>query len=434
MLSRPLTAAAAATLVLLPAPAYAAPTPGPCAAPQRYAAEAGAELFHVATLNARPLGVEHEPVKDVPVAATRTGMVAQSPVSSAAAARLLGAKGARGVDDALTRILTQQAPPDNADPAINRSTAAQVGPLGLGEGTSSAHARWKSGMACGSADSKVNEAEAALGSLTMLAGDKDKALLRVPGKLGSTSTTNLRRHDGVSRVVARSTVAAESFTLLDGQITVTMTKKPQLTVSMANTAEVAYVPPVLEVRGTGFAAQRLDTPGDEVELALAESKMIESAPSGPVSALLSGGGLRLPGLPATPGVPIINNGGTESTEPGDQPRLRLSLGEVRQAVKGHAAAARVVSVHIELVSAKTGRGKPGYTGGTVLDLNLGVLEAAAVAPEGGQGGGTDPAEAGNGALPITGVSLTAALIAAFALIIAGTAAFIIGRRRHTFRA
>ena len=85
MLNRPLTAAAAAALVLLPTPAHAAPAPGPCTAPQRYAAEAGAELLHVAALDARPLGVEHEPVKDVQVAATRTGMVAQSPVSSAAA-------------------------------------------------------------------------------------------------------------------------------------------------------------------------------------------------------------------------------------------------------------------------------------------------------------------------------------------------------------
>ena len=87
--------------------------------------------------------------------------------------------------------------------------------------------------------------------------------------------------------------------------------------------------------------------------------MTESAPSGPVGTLLSGGGLGLPGLPAVPGIPTVNDGDTESAEPGDQPRLRLSLGEVRQAVKGHAAAARVVSVHIELVSAKTGRSKPG---------------------------------------------------------------------------
>jgi hypothetical protein len=438
MLSRIAVSVLSGALVVPAAPAGGAEA---CAGPLRFAAEAGAEAASITRLDARSLGVRHEPVTDVRLASTRTGLVAQSPVNAAAASRLLGA--ANQPDSALTRTVTQQAPPDNTKAAGARSAAGSAGPVSVGAGEVTSHARWAAGMACGAVAGEAGTATASFGSLAILPGKDGAGLVRVPQAMSSRSSTAVQRRDGTARTVAVAALAAGQVTLLDGQVTITVVRAPALTASIgakAGTAEVTYTAPVLEVSGKGFPTQRLDGPGDDVELALAASQMTESAPAGPVGRLLAAAPLPLPGLPAVPAVPTLPDRKPEATDAGDSPVLRISLGELRQRALGQAVAARAVAARIELVTAEKGRDKQGYAGGTVLDLDLGVLEAAAVAPEsvgvsgarthpeGGQAGG----QGGQG-LPVTGVDLDTAVIGGMVLIGAGVACLVVGLRRRTFR-
>ena len=204
-----------------------------------------------------------------------------------------------------------------------------------------------------------------------------------------------------------------------------------------------YKPAVLEVSGEGLETARLDTAGDSVDLTLGDEneRPTESALLG---GLLSGlpviGGLSgaspLP-LPSVPGVPSLGaSGGESASVAGPGTRLSISIGDVRQATSGHAIAARAAAIKIALTQGGSeDRSKQGYGGsnpGVVLDLDVGVLEAAAVSPEpSGTGAGVEDAAAG---LPITGPRIDLLATGGAALLVGGIAALIFGMRKRRFQA
>jgi hypothetical protein len=467
-----------------------APAGAPCARAERYAAEAGAELLRLNRLDLRPTGRADAPVTDVGLAAARSALVAQSAVNSAAAARLLdGQPTGRTAPAAMTRQVHQQAPPTNPAATVTRIPAQDVGPLSVGAGALSTHARWDAPMACGSGTGEVTRATSSAGSATILGGKQGqggeqgpggssgRALVGVPNGLQSLSTTALERRGANVHTVARASVATKEIRLLGDAVRVRVVRAPRLTTSISandGSADVRYTPPVLQVSGQGFTTRRLDTPGDQLELALQNdpprTESASAVPGDPLRTVLSAlrpgallglaaggsgapGGLTadsdgpdLPGLPPRPGVPELTGTTAEPQDADDDPVVRISVGEVHQAVSGHAVAARVVSVHIQIVAGPTSGGPTGKgsgsAGGTVLDLDVGTLEAAAVAPDPGMAGGVaaqgDAVDGGvggaGGGLPVTGSRIDLMVYAGGALLIGGIVFLVFGLRRHRFRA
>jgi len=170
----------------------------------------------------------------------------------------------------------------------------------------------------------------------------------------------------------------------------------------------------------------------------------ESAPAGLLGGLLAKapvGGLTsaspLP-LPTVPGVPPVGGEPESAQVTGPGTTLRISLGDVRQARSRNAVAARVSTIKIALAEgSSTGQAKNGYgndaadRSGVILDLDVGTLEAAAVAPEpvGAQGA----VSGAGGGLPITGPRVDYLAIAGLALLVLGATATLVGRRRQRTR-
>jgi hypothetical protein len=111
-------------------------------------------------------------------------------------------------------------------------------------------------------------------------------------------------------------------------------------------------------------------------------------------------------------------------------RIRISLGDVRQASSGHAIAAKATAIHIAIAQGPDRRAY-GHDA-AVLDLDVGTLEVAAVAPE-PAGGDLGTAGGAGGGLPITGPRIDLLALTGIALLIAGTAALIFGLRLRTRR-
>jgi hypothetical protein len=132
-------------------------------------------------------------------------------------------------------------------------------------------------------------------------------------------------------------------------------------------------------------------------------------------------------LPPLPAVPPINNPSTEAAPAaGPGTTVRVSLGDVRQAVSGHAIAAKATAIRIAITK---GQNNQGYAGsGVILDLDLGLLEVAAVAPEPAAGTAEAPPGGVAGGLPITGPRVDLLALTGVALLIAGAAALAFGLR------
>jgi hypothetical protein len=146
--------------------------------------------------------------------------------------------------------------------------------------------------------------------------------------------------------------------------------------------------------------------------------------SGTIGGLAHGAPLPVPSLP---GVPVITVPDTEAAPAaGTGTSVKISLGDVRQAVAGHAIAAKATSIKVAITQAPDRQAYAGSTP-TALTLGLGLLEVAAVAPEpaGGSAGAVSDAAAG---LPITGPRVDVLALSGLALLIAGAAALIFGMR------
>jgi hypothetical protein len=147
-------------------------------------------------------------------------------------------------------------------------------------------------------------------------------------------------------------------------------------------------------------------------------------------------------LPTIPDLPSVAGQDIESAPAGGPgTRVRVSLGDVRQATKGHAIAARATAIKVAINQDETtgGRGRSGYGDrprSTVsLALGVGLLEAAAVAPEQKPVAGVSPAVGGTGGgLPITGPRLDLLAYGGGGLLVAGIIAVLAGTRRRRPRA
>jgi hypothetical protein len=143
-------------------------------------------------------------------------------------------------------------------------------------------------------------------------------------------------------------------------------------------------------------------------------------------ALESGAPLPLPSIPGVP--PLAVEPGTEAAPTsGPGTTVKISLGDVRQAVSGHAIAAKATAMKIAITKGPDRQAYGDNASGIVLDLAMGLLEVAAVAPE--PAGAAPSAVAGNGGgLPITGPRVDVLALTGLALLIAGAAALVFGMR------
>jgi LPXTG-motif cell wall-anchored protein len=199
---------------------------------------------------------------------------------------------------------------------------------------------------------------------------------------------------------------------------------------------VEYRPALVEVSGPGITTKRLSSAGDSVDISLGDDA--RSTESLPVGGGLDGLLPALPlALPTVPGLPSLGSAETESAPAlGAGTKVRISLGEVRQAGKAHAIAARAAAIKIAIsaecgAGSSSGRGHQGYASSSslVAELAFGELEAAAVAPE-AAGSSNNAAISGSGGLPVTGPQAELIAFGGAALLAVGGSALFLTRRRR----
>ncbi|MEV7228919.1 hypothetical protein AB0M79_18125 [Polymorphospora sp. NPDC051019] len=472
-----LTVAGLAGALVSPAlaitPAAADPV---CATPAAYGALASAELVKLGLLDLRPLGLPLGPVADVRLASANSGLNAQAEVNSGAAARLLEAD-LLGIDlplGPLTRPLHQQAPPTNAEPATRSLARADLGVLSLGVGELKAHAQWDEAMACGKKVGQTTLSSASIASAKVLPGPFGRALVSVPNNLSSTSTTGLAEEGGAVRSVGAASIGVSEVRLFAGsssEIVVKVIKPPTLRVTTAGTrdsATVQYDAPILEISAAGIASARIESPGEYVDLALpartlglpgaraaAESGDVPLVGSNPLDGLLkeldpdqartgaAAGPLALPGVPGLPGLPDLPPageiiGGIPERLPvlgGDLALVRLSVGKLEQRITDQAVHANAASLRLQVLSGPPSRDTNGNTERrSVVDVGVGLLQAAAVAPvpAASPSPSTPPPNAGGGGgLPVTGVNVGVVAGAGLLLLAGGGGLLVATRRRRT---
>ena len=372
-------------------------------------------------------------VTGVGLGEAKTALIANAQVNSAAVARMLDGQAAG--KGALTEPLVRQAPPSNDRGAVRRTPASRVGPMTVGAGELDAHARWDARMACGNAAGEAAGAAASLNRVDILGGAVG-ALVRVPEKILSRSTTGLERRGNDPWTVASATVAAGRLSLVGDRVRVRVLRAPVLTASIAtgSDGEIRYRPAVIEVSGPGITTKRLDTAGDVAEISLGDDLPAPESESLGALSTLDGvrSGSPLP-LPTVPGLPSLGAFDTESAPTaGPGTEVRISLGDVRQATRGSAIAARATAIKIAITQGSAGdrQSQQGYggkaRGGVVAEMGFGLLEAAALAPE-----STSRAVGGaTGGLPITGPQVALLAASGLGLLVAGGVAVFLGVRRR----
>jgi hypothetical protein len=390
----------------------------------------------------RPESSTRSTSSDIGVGEARTALIANARINSAGYARVLDARDNKTLSDPII----QQAPPSHDDPATRTTASGKIGPLALGKGEIAAHARWDAAMACGKTAGEASRADAAVKNVSLL-GSGSGALVRVPEKLASRSTTALERRGGEARTVASATATAGRIDLAGGKVRVRILRQPVLTACMSESSggEVNYTPALIEVSGEGVATKRLSTAGDHVDVTL---RSVEAAPFPGLDTLRKGAPLP---LPIIPGLPKISSPHLESSHAsGGGTKIRISLGDVRQAKTARAIAAKATAVKVAISqgsdsgsgsdsdSDSDGRGTGSYgsdgrdqAGASLsLALGFGLLEAAAVAPEAHRGVVASAGEAGG--LPITGPRLDIlASVGVGLLAVGGAAVFLTMRRRRS---
>ncbi|MET0415778.1 MAG: hypothetical protein ABW022_07130 [Actinoplanes sp.] len=371
---------------------------------------------------------ERRTITGLSVGEARTAMIGSARIKSAAVARVVNGKGE------LAKPLMQQAPPSHEQPAKRSTRAGKVGPAKIGSGEIGAHARWEAGMACGSSAGEAARSDATLSSMNLLNG----SLVRVAGQISGSSTTGLERHGDEARTVAAATAGTGRIELAGGRVQIRVLRAPTLVAGMSATkrGDVRYQPAVIEVSGGDLSSKRLDAVGEHVDITLRpDRRAMESVPLSGLAGV--GKAARLP-LPAIPGLPEVAEPSTESAPTGGPGTwVRVSLGDVRQATKGHAIAARATAIKVAVSQGEAttgGRGKPGYGDkprtAVSLALGVGLLEAAAVAPE-KKPAGVSPAVAGaGGGLPITGPRLDLLAYGGAGLLAVGIVAVLATMRRR----
>lgn len=446
-----LAAAAAATgaVAVGPVPALAAE---PCTRPLEYAAGAGAEALRLGALDLRPLGLPLGPVVDVRVASTRSGMVATGPVNSAAIARYVDAKLAGVTPPAgpLDMVAYQQSPPRNAEPVTVPVPRSDLGVVRAGAGALRAHATWRDGLSCGARAGSATRSSATVAGAEVLPGPAGTALVRIAANIRGRTETGLAREDGTTRAVATAAAGLGDVTLFAGTPTavrIKVIRGPILTAASGGTAAtttVAYTSPVVEVSGPGVPTQRIDAPGETIDLALprsagdeetaraaAEAHRLPLVAGDPLTETLGAlhpdrlrgatgragaGPLGLPKLAGLPDPGELLAGGPLPALGGELSLARISLGDVHRNLTTRSVQARVASLRVQVAA---------DADGSLVDLALGELDAAAIAPA----PVAPPPPGGGGGLPITGTGTGIAAGLGVLLLFAGGALLLLTRRR-----
>ncbi|MDI6100572.1 hypothetical protein QLQ12_18340 [Actinoplanes sp. NEAU-A12] len=400
-------------------------------------------------------------IEGVGLGDARSVLIADGPINSAGAARILNGQVAGSAER--NDLVVQQAPPVNPKADERRTGSKRFGPVKVGDGSLSARAIWAHGTACGSAGGDTSTATAEISRLTITGGGSG-SLVRVPEKISSRSGTALRLRGGTSQSVASATITAGRISLVDNEVRIRVLRAPELRATMTADGQgrVDYQPAVVEVSGKNGKRARLATPGDHIDITLSEGmRPLESLPASlePISELPLP---NVPGLPfigepeTTPASPPAPSGrlsparptapshepsplhpaapshesspaptaGPSSASPpapsrGSSPAssheyapgstLRIALGDARQATSGKAIAARATAIRVTVVrNADKGQTRVADgPSGLVADLGIGMLAAAAVAPSGADSAhGASPAAAA-GAGAGTGEGVTA---------------------------
>ncbi|GIE98281.1 hypothetical protein [Paractinoplanes rishiriensis] len=370
-------------------------------------------------------------VRGVGLGESRAALVSAANVKSAAIARIL--EGAADSKPAWTKPILQQAPPSHAKAATRATPAGILGPLRVGSGSVAAHARWEDAMTCGRTAGEASRSAATMNGLSLL-GNGSAALVHVPEQSGSLTTTALDRRGDSSQTVASATVKAGRIELAGGQVRVRMLQPPSLVTTMSvRGGQAHYEPAQIEVSGPGIGTKRLDAVGEHVDVTLGPDRHAAEASTLGLGKLRPGSPLPLPVIPGLPQVTTPSVESAPAAEAGT--KLRISLGGMREARKGHAIAARATAIKVSVTrtAAPKGRGGSGYqgkTGAVALDLGVGLMEAASVAPEPGQVGGSAGAAGG---LPITGPKVAGLAVGGLALLGVGIAAVALSVRRRRTR-
>lgn len=475
-------AAAIAGVALAPAlataPAAADPT---CQAVLPYSASASADLLKLSALDLRPLGLGVGPLADVSIATTGSGLATAAEVGSAAAARDVAAN-LLGLDaiglvpiGELGQTVTQEAPPDNSDPATHTGLSLDLGVATAEVGDISAHATWDQGMRCGAATGTNSQASASLLDASVLPGPGDRALVRLPENLSSRTETGLVADGGRAAARAESAASLLDVRLLAGspaETSIKVISEPSLEVVSTGAAEsstVSYHAPVLEISGPNVPTERLDAPGSHFDVAIPSGpgpitglvgslpvlgdlpldELLGGVDTQGLDALSTGQGpveppLELANLPGLDGgqLPLLGDiAGVGDLLPGLEQLsvLRVSIGDLQQEVTDGLVTASAASLRVQVLSWDGNQLTEQARGEAVIDLGIGLLEAAAAAPappeqpgpadpeEPGQGGGCGDCEEGD-TLPVTGSTAGMILGTGTLLVVAGGFLLVISRR------
>lgn len=463
---RPLAALATAAVVgALLSPTLAGPAAAAeCDTSLPYRAYANSDLLRLSALDLP--GVNLGPVVDVRLASSGASMDAQSNVASAAAARDVVAN-LLGLD--LTGLVPvgevghtvyQEAPPSNDAPATGGGPRLDLGVARAEVAPTSAHARWSESMRCADATGVAGTSSAAMVDAAVLPSLGGRSLVWLPDALSSQSEAGLTEQDGTVASYSTATVSLSEIRLFAGsssEITVKVISRPSLTVSTTGApdgTQVRYDSPVLEISGPGIDRQRLDAPGTHLDLVLAPSGGLGLTGLPIVGDVLGNllGDTNLSGLdasgemtgPALPtpeqvldpdrlgGLPLLRDVLASTGDLLDLSQLsvlRLSLGDLRKQVDDDTVSATAASLRLQVL--RWGDDDPAEPAQAVLDLGVGLLQAAASAPA--PQSAPPPSDSGNGGgLPVTGSA--AGLIAGLGILLAVAGRFLFVLSRSHLRA
>jgi hypothetical protein len=504
-----LAAAIAPGLAVAPAAAAPQDSTGRCAG---FSAAAAGDLVTLRLLDLRPLGLALPPAVDLTLASSRAGFAGGAGQAAAqgryAQGTVLGFSPPLGPLEATAYRI---APPTAEPTAVNPGRIA-LGPARAGTGNLTARSAYGAPERCDHTAGATAESTAALADAAVLPGQR--ALVAAADNLTTGTRTALVRHRGGTGAEAVSTGGLTHLAILEA-LRVRVFNPVTLRVVASGAAEtsvVDYRAPIIGIDLPDGREVKLDQANRSIDIAMPGpgadqppgmpmlpnntlpellsvvpggaalvpvlGKALESLQAGSGAGGGSGAGAgagvpegagsakapSVPGLPEMAGVPAVGGllGGTgriAATPTQTSLVLRLTGGEMSKEVTDTGVHAKAISLRVKLLAVR-GEGTT-----TLVDLALGVLEAAATAPpaptvEGrggsnadgptrghdGYGGGEEPdappsasasapaprgdEPAGGGSrLPVTGTALSAAAGAGVVLLLAGRFLLILTRRR-----
>jgi LPXTG-motif cell wall-anchored protein len=398
-------------------------------------------------------------IGDVGLGETKSAMISEARTNAVAVGRMVDG------DGPLSELLVQTAPP-NTDDKSKDTISGTAGPFGFGRGTLGTHAQWQPAMACGNFVGEAAHSSAVLKHFDVLGG----GLAHAPNGISSLSSTSFATSAGERQSVATASIDAGRITLADGRVKLQVLQQPKLTVSAdsGSGGAVVYQPALVKVTWPGGRSKTLGTAGDSVDVSLdsptssgsrgaydfcgsrgsgssdssaqnerpSESTSLSGSPN--LDGLLPGAPLPVPSVPGLPSLGVPDAESAPSASNGVS--VHISLGEARRATKDHAIAAKATAIKIAISEGCTDdqgtedRGKDGYgdlTSSLVAQMSVGLLEAAALAPDATLADNTPATATGTSpALPITGPQAGMIAAGGVGLLTIGVLALLASRRRR----